>query len=167
MRTLGSLRWAASHVVSTRSSGRAKPDCAANARASSGIMLAILRPACRPEPLPRALPLHQQILVVLVDDEAFEGTDELVADPAIEVQRIWVERGHANEHVRAVAQDPRLRPSQHAAPEPAISGAGRDAERLNVSGERSGHIENEQPHAFIAVADEVSLLDRIGERRPA
>ena len=63
-----------------------------------------------------------------------------------------------------------MRCSAHAstrAPTPRLRAAVADADRLDVAGERAGHVEDEQPGARAAVAHDVSLLHRIRQRDPA
>ena len=104
---------------------------------------------------------------MLVDDVALEDADGFEPESNVEAIRIVIERRDADEYVGTLAKNPLLRPRDDARADASAAGIGGDANRLDVAGERSGHVEDQEAGALTVGTDDVALFGGFGERRPA
>ena len=70
---------------------------------------------------------------------------------------------HADEHVRAVAENPLLRPSQQTRSKPLPTTIRPDAEYLHVAAQKTTHVDDDKTGDTIRVANGVYLFHRIGK----
>src|ERR1700716_313848 len=96
------------------------------------------KPPKRPDRFP-----HQH-LRVSQHEEVADLADRLVSEALIEGARTGIEGGDAEEHVGRVPEDALFGERNQPRPEAAAASRGIDADRLDVSAERTLHVDDDE-----------------------